>query len=618
MAITDLQSKDHRDLLDIIDQLRSQGFSRYVDLPEIIVCGDQSAGKSSVLEAISGMSFPTKDNLCTRFATELILRRHPTPSIKFSIMPGDDRYPDEKDFLSNWRPEVDLEGDGLEVVIEEAKTAMGLSTTKLFCNDILRVELSGPTQPHLTMVDLPGLFRAGNKEQSADNVELVRNMVTRYMNRPRSIILAVVSAKNEYVLQDVTVLAKQADPQGLRTMGLITKPDTLDSGSDSEKSWIQLALNKDVELSLGWHVLKNRSYEQRDFTSAQRDAAEEEFFSTGVWMSIDRSCCAVKSLKSRLSLVLKQQILDQLPSLVADVEHGIQECNAKLTRLGDARESPEQQLRYLTRVSQKFTTLITSAIEGRYSDGFFGDMKGFHGYEKRLRAVVQNRLEDFAIEMRERGQSLVITESEDDQTYGDRGISRSQYIGEVKEKMSLSRGCELPGLFNPGIVNDLFVEQCQPWRGIVANMAQDVLDSVHRTTKCIIQQAAADDAVDEILILLEARIEQCKASMDEKIVELLQPHYGLHAITYNHQLARNVQAAQRARNRAAIEKKIRETFGTRGFKDVDSKVNINPAQIMDLFLDEIEPDMGRFGCSIAVDYMQAYYEVSRPYHNACF
>ncbi|KFA51298.1 hypothetical protein S40293_04398 [Stachybotrys chartarum IBT 40293] len=610
MAITDLQSKDHRDLLDTIDQLRSQGFSRYVDLPEIIVCGDQSAGKSSVLEAISGMSFPTKDNLCTRFATELILRRNPITSIKISIMPGDDRFQEEKDFLSSWRPDVDLEGEGLEVVIEKAKTAMGLSTTKLFCNDILRVELSGPTQPHLTLVDLPGLFRAGNKEQSADNVELVRNMVTRYMNRPRSIILAVVSAKNEYVLQDVTVLAKQADPQGLRTMGLITKPDTLDSGSDSEKSWVQLALNQDVELTLGWHVLKNRSYEQRDFTLAQRDADEEDFFSTGIWMSIDRSSCAVKNLKSRLSSVLKQQILDQLPSLVADVEDGIEGCNAKLSRLGDARESPEQQLRYLTRVSQEFTSLMTSAIEGRYSDVFFGDTKGHLGYEKCLRAVVQNRLEGFAKEMRKSGQSLVITESDDEHAYGDRGISRSQYIGEVKDKMSLSRGCELPGLFNPAIVNELFVEQCQPWRDVVTNMAQDIIDSVHLTTRCIIQQAAADDVVDEILILLDAGIERCKANMDEKITELLQPQYGMHAITYNHQLTKNVQAAQRARNRTAIEKKIRETFGTRGFKDVDSKVNINPAQIMDLFLDEIEPDMGRFGCSIAVDYMQAYYDVA--------
>jgi GTP-binding protein EngB required for normal cell division len=85
MGSVALQSKEHRDLLDIIDKLRSKGISRYVDLPEIIVCGEQSAGKSSVLEAISGMSFPTKDNLCTRFVTELVLRPDETPGVRVSI-----------------------------------------------------------------------------------------------------------------------------------------------------------------------------------------------------------------------------------------------------------------------------------------------------------------------------------------------------------------------------------------------------------------------------------------------------------------------------------------------------------------------------------------------------
>lgn len=68
-----LQSKDHKDLLDVIDKLRSRGISRYIDLPQIIVCSDQSSGKSSAIEAISGLSFPTKDILYTQFTTEVIL-----------------------------------------------------------------------------------------------------------------------------------------------------------------------------------------------------------------------------------------------------------------------------------------------------------------------------------------------------------------------------------------------------------------------------------------------------------------------------------------------------------------------------------------------------------------
>src|ERR1700743_388140 len=108
MSSVALQSKDHRDLLDIIDNLRSKGVGRYVDLPEIIVCGDQSAGKSSVLEAISGMSFPTKDNLCTRFATELVLRRDATHGVKVSITPASERSADERERLSNFSFRVDI------------------------------------------------------------------------------------------------------------------------------------------------------------------------------------------------------------------------------------------------------------------------------------------------------------------------------------------------------------------------------------------------------------------------------------------------------------------------------------------------------------------------------
>src|SRR5271168_3286017 len=78
-----LKSSNELGLLDAVDKLRSQGVSHYVSLPQLIVCGDQSSGKSSVLEAISGVPFPTKDNLCTRFATELILRR--TSTIEMSI-----------------------------------------------------------------------------------------------------------------------------------------------------------------------------------------------------------------------------------------------------------------------------------------------------------------------------------------------------------------------------------------------------------------------------------------------------------------------------------------------------------------------------------------------------
>ena len=376
-----LQSRDHRDLLDIIDKLRSQGISRFVDLPQIIVCGDQSSSKSSVLEAISHMSFPAKDNLCTRFAIELILRRSVSTGVTVRIIPSPDRSKEERERLSAF----DYTQSGLDIgqVVEKAKDAMGLNESdRVFSTDVLRIEISGPTQPHLTMVDLPGLFLAGNKDQTEEDSKLVQSLVLSYMRKPRSIILAVVSAKSDFALQQVTRHTRALDPQGIRTLGLITKPDTLDEGSDSERFYFELAQNKDVKFRLGWHVLRNKNYAERGLSTAERDKIEVEFFSKGVWTGLEASQLGVGALKSCLSNILRDQIIAQLPSVLGDVEDGIKHCEHRLAKLGDSRATVSEQRRYLLKASTGYSSLLQAAIDGVYTDAFFVDP------EVRLRAVV--------------------------------------------------------------------------------------------------------------------------------------------------------------------------------------------------------------------------------------
>lgn len=179
-ALSQLCSKDQLDLLNCIDQLRSEGINQYVSLPQIIVCGDQSAGKSSVLEAISGVAFPVQSNTCTRFPTELILRRTPQVSSSVSIVPDASRTEAEKLSLNEFRKE--LEGsDGLDELIEAAKAAMGIHAHgKTFSNDLLRIEMTGPKHLHLTIVDLPGLIHSATKRQTDDDVDLIRDVVRKY------------------------------------------------------------------------------------------------------------------------------------------------------------------------------------------------------------------------------------------------------------------------------------------------------------------------------------------------------------------------------------------------------------------------------------------------------
>ncbi|KID95315.1 interferon-induced GTP-binding protein Mx, partial [Metarhizium majus ARSEF 297] len=610
MGSVTLQSQDHRDLLDIIDKLRSKGISRYVDLPEIIVCGDQSAGKSSVLEAISGMAFPTKDNLCTRFATELILRRHATPSVKGSIIPGPDRLPQERERLCRFIVELDLTTPDMGMVVENAKEAMGISELKAFSTDILRVELCGPTQPHLTMVDLPGLFRAGNRDQSVKDAAVVRKMVRSYVKRPRSIILAVVSAKSDFALQEITEMARELDPKGNRTLGVITKPDALDAGSDSEAAYVKLAENKDVAFRLGWHILKNRDYKMRDATSAERDEAEERFFESGIWATMNPRQLGVKSLKPRLSNVLKDQILLQLPSLLHDVETEISACKTQLQRLGSPRTTAGERRRYLLQASREFSLLMKAAVDGEYNHPFFGMSKSEDGYRKRLRARVQNTLTEFEREMRENGQDRLIVDSpptdEEDER---RWICRSAYIDEVKELMKRSRGRELPGTFNPLVISELFAEQCQPWETIAGAVEQRVLQVVSEVARDIVEHVAAEDSVKEIFHTISTALEPLKCRLHCKFQELLKPHYDGHPITFNHYLTDTVQKMQSERRRQELLREFKRLIGTKNFT-AGIDVMISPLAFFNSLEKSTEVDMERYGSELAIDYMLAYHKLA--------
>ena len=621
IAETQLQSKEHRDLLDIIDNLRSQGISQYVDLPQIIVCGDQSAGKSSVLEAISGLSFPTKDNLCTRFATELILRRSSVSDINISIVPGGERSEQEKQSLRAFTASVSTDSPSLDRVVEEAKEAMGLSTPssgKVFSADVLRVELSGPQQPHLTMVDLPGLFEAGNRDQSEDDAEMVKSLVLSYMQSPRSIILAVVSAKSDFNLQKVTKYTRKLDPKGERTLGLVTKPDTLYEGSDSQRAYLELAQNKDVEFRLGWHVLRNRDFSLKDVSNAERDRIESKFFSNGPWAALNPAHVGISALKPRLSHILRDQILTQLPNVLKDAEAGINDCKSRLEKLGLSRGTLQEQRQYLLQVSHSFHTRMKAAVGGMYNDPFFDTANTEEGYGKRLRAVVQNKLISFADEMRDKGHSVTIFEDdgqEQDENVNVNGhvtspkrISRSQYANVVKNLMNKSRGCELPGTYNPLIIGELFREQCKPWEGLVRRFTSDILDAAHFSVKSALDDATDQDTAAGLLHeIFNPRLYDFGESLNKKIAEILEPHWSGHPITYNHYLTENVQKAQAQRRRRQLEQVLRSVFGPE--LSGTYQYTLDASNLLSHLVERTEADMDRYASYAAIDMMEAYYKV---------
>ncbi|CAG8982711.1 hypothetical protein HYALB_00000992 [Hymenoscyphus albidus] len=425
-------------------------FVRYsVDLPQIIVCGSQSSGKSSTLESLSGIAFPTAEGLCTRFATELILRRGEKSELKVQIQPSAKRSEEERIRLLKFC-EKQSDQKSFPKIIEAAKSELGLSGTgpdaKNYCTDVLRIESISPSAPNLTLVDLPGLFGASDKDQSDDDAALVEDLVVGYMKQSRSIILAVISADNNFANQPVTKFARKIDPLG-RTLGLITKPDKIERLGERE--------------ILCGHGLQ---WECQTLTVEQQGEREETFFSNSGWKdALDSSQLGATALKDRLRDALWKHINEGLPSVKYDVQAGIKDCTSKLKQLGKSRSIRKEKHTYLHQISGKLSKMIQAAIDGVYADPFFAPFPGQEdAFDRRLRAKVQLILTAYAKDMSTYGHALEIVEDDEEPTRKTNFILRTPYLKKVETSMIECRGRELPGTFNPMVVGDSF-SQCKPW-----------------------------------------------------------------------------------------------------------------------------------------------------------
>jgi len=613
-ALAKLCSKDQLELLDSIDCLRLQGINNYVSLPQIIVCGDQSSGKSSVLEAISGVSFPVKSNLCTRFPTELVLRRAPHTSAAVSIVPCDSRSESEQNALSGFQEKLD-DLDGISGLVDSAKSAMGISTHgKAFSKDLLRIEITGPDRPHLTIVDLPGLIHSETKQQAATDVELIQDVVQKYMKQPRSIILAVVSAKNDFANQVVLKLARSADATGKRTLGVITKPDTLKPGSDSEALYVSLARNQEVEFRLGWHVLKNMDSELGKWTLVHRDTKEAEFFSEGAWKELPESLLGVNELRGRLSKVLLRQIAYELPSLIEEIEAKRVSCLKRLEALGEPRSEFRDQQLYLFNVSQTFQILVKASVDGTYNHPFFTDAKSVEGYEQRLRAVIQNLNRDFAKDLARHGHRRKIVDSGPVRRPSGKTtlITRDEVIADIQHRIERTRGRELPGAFSPMIEADLFLEQSRPWEAVALRHIRKVWIAA-KTFLGLVLDHIADPATSAALFreIFKPALAKILETLKDKTAELLKPHQHGHPITYNSDFVAALSEI-RAERRQDHYTTILEDFFNVDSLDSPAYIskNFDLRKLVSTLADLSELNMDRSAASDALDRMNAYYTVN--------
>ena len=382
-----------------------------------------------------------------------------------------------------------------------------------------------------------------------------------------------------------------------------------------------------MQFRLGWHVVRNRDYDTRHYSIEERDEAEREFFSKGLWAGLARRQVGIASLKGRLSALLRDQILFELPSLIMDVEIGVSDCKETLSRLGASRSTLQEQRIYLLRVSQDFASLAKSAIDGVYNDSFFGSASTDMGYKKRLRAVIQNVLLDFAKAMRQRGHAKHIVDhlSKRMRALDPRLITREEFIDDVLVLMKRSRGRELPGTYNPQIVADLFYEQSNPWQTCVHHFSSQVWETTMLALNLILDHTADENTAAGLKRhIVNPAMEVLRKNLEDMTTAVLAPHRTGHPITYNHYLTENIQKLKEDHQKQFLAKKLDDFFGTNSSTGTTycQNKNFDVKSLLNSITQNTVSDMDRYACSEVIDCMKAYYKVCltlfpKSCHNSC-
>ncbi|KAF2707621.1 dynamin family protein [Pleomassaria siparia CBS 279.74] len=617
-ALHQLLSDDENRLLDTIDELRSQGVGRLLGeegLPQLIVCGDQSSGKSSVLEALTRVRFPTKSNVCTTFPTELRLRREPKSRISCRIKAAVSRTAEDKERLARFQKSFDSP-EKFPELISAARECMGPSTpgnsnTHVFFEDVLEVEIVGPKLAPLTIVDLPGLFHYRSSSSGDRDIELVTNLVQSYMKKSNSIILAVVSAHNDINNQIVLRHIKNIVPEGHRTLGIITKPDELPSGSEKEQEYLDYARTNPSKFHYGWHVVRNRAYGEQANSFEERDLKESEFFRDSNWNSVPRRevGLGVDSLRQKLSKMLLDHINLSLPSIIQRLEDDLGRSESDLGRLGETRSTVREQQNYLSDVSDTFSGYIKDALDGRYHRrAFFGDPLSTDGLEKRLRANVRNLNDEFANHMLEQGHKWhVVEESElDNDANHDHPnfIAKSAFLHHVDALAQCERANELPGLSNPLLVGSLFQQQSEPWEKIALAHVDTVWETVKHFLECLLGQLTDERTSNQLLIhVVDPAMDTKRQALKAKIHELLVP-YKHDPVNVDPHFARKIwQLKQEQITRSVLETVLRE-----GKKSEISSLSVDEIMARIATSDATADD--KYGSLQTYEFVQAYYEMT--------
>ncbi|XP_028998928.1 dynamin-2-like isoform X4 [Betta splendens] len=339
------------DLIPLINKLQdafsSIGQSCNLDLPQIAVVGGQSAGKSSVLENFVGRDFlPRGSGIVTRRPLILQLVNSKAEYAEFLHCKG--------------RKFVDFEEVRQEI---EAETERLTGSNKGISPIPINLRVYSPNVLNLTLIDLPGMTKVAVGDQPLDIEHQIRDMLLQFITKESCLILAVTPANTDLANSDALKIAKEVDPQGMRTIGVITKLDLMDEGTDAQ----DILENKLLPLRRGYIGVVNRSQKDIDGKKDIRAAlaAERKFFLSHPAYRHIAERMGTPHLQKTLNQQLTNHIRDTLPGLRSKLQSQQLSLEKEVEEFKNFRpDDPARKTKALLQMVQQFGVDFEKCIEG--------------------------------------------------------------------------------------------------------------------------------------------------------------------------------------------------------------------------------------------------------------
>lgn len=340
-----------QNLISIVNRLQDAfvglGVPFAMDLPQIAVVGGQSAGKSSVLENAVGRDFlPRGSGIVTRRPLILQLIQSNTEHGEFLHCRG-------KKF-------VDFDAIRKEI---EDETDRCTGSNKGISPIPINLRIFSPHVLNLTLIDLPGLTRVPVGDQPPDIEHQIRDMILTYIRKETCLILAVTGANQDLATSDALKMAKEVDPEGLRTIGVITKLDLMDQGTDAK----DILENKLLPLRRGYIGVVNRSQKDIEGKKDIRAAvdAERKFFLSHPSYRHMADRMGTPYLQRTLNQQLTNHIRDSLPSLRDRLQKQLLALEKDVEEFRHYRpDDPSRKTKAMLQMIQQMQTDFERNIEG--------------------------------------------------------------------------------------------------------------------------------------------------------------------------------------------------------------------------------------------------------------